>query len=300
MKRNNYYDCKLSQCKKESTFYILERNLKNKLEIKKLTNDISLILDLKNKEGKYTHAGILLSDKNSYRGIDIVRFCKNINILLEREGFEGQSILAEYDKAIEMYRKYYQHEEIKGSKRKKVETIPEKAFREAVANALVHRTWDVNVQIKISMFDDRIEITSPGGLPDGISKEEYLTGQISMLRNPIIAGVFFRLGIIEQFGTGVQRILNEYSNSIVKPQFAIFENSITVKLPVVQNKVTSLSPDEQRIYNALREKELSISEIINLVGFGRTKILNIVRELIENGYVIKVGNGRSTKYRIHK
>lgn len=78
MKRNNYYDCKLSQCKKESTFYILERNLKNKLEIKKLTNDILLILDLKNKEGKYTHAGILLSDKNSYRGIDIVRFCKNI------------------------------------------------------------------------------------------------------------------------------------------------------------------------------------------------------------------------------
>ena len=300
MKRNNYYDCKLSQCKKESTFYILERNLKNKLEIKKLTNDILLILDLKNKEGKYTHAGILLSDKNSYRGIDIVRFCKNINILLEREGFEGQSILAEYDKAIEMYRKYYQHEEIKGSKRKKVETIPEKAFREAVANALVHRTWDVNAQIKISMFDDRIEITSPGGLPDGISKEEYLTGQISMLRNPIIAGVFFRLGIIEQFGTGVQRILNEYSNSIVKPQFAIFENSITVKLPVVQNKVTSLSPDEQRIYNALRDKELSTSEIVNLVGFGRTKVLNIVRELIENGYVIKIGNGRSTKYRIHK
>ena len=164
----------------------------------------------------------------------------------------------------------------------------------------MHRTWDVNAQIKISMFDDRIEITSPGGLPDGISKEEYLTGQISMLRNPIIAGVFFRLGIIEQFGTGVQRILNEYSNSIVKPQFAIFENSITVKLPVVQNKVTSLSPDEQRIYNALRDKELSTSEIVNLVGFGRTKVLNIVRELIENGYVIKVGNGRSTKYRIHK
>lgn len=282
------------------TFKILDKAFKEELGIKNLTNDILITLNLKNKDGKYTKAGELLADQNSYRGIDIVRFGKNINILLERERFEGQSILAEYDQAIEMYRKYYQHEEIKGSKRKKVETIPEKAFREAVANALVHRTWDVNAQIKISMFDDRIEIISPGGLPDGISKEEYLAGQISMLRNPIIAGVFFRLGIIEQFGTGVQRILNEYNNSIVKPQFSIFENSITVKLPVVQNKVTILSPDEQRIYNALRDKELSTSEIVNLVGFGRTKVLNIVRKLIENGYVIKVGNGRSTKYRIHK
>lgn len=66
-----------------------------------------------------------------------------------------------------------------------------------LSNALVHRTWDVNAQIKISMFDDRVEITSPGGLPDGLSKEEYLAGQISILRNPIIAGVFFRLGLIE-------------------------------------------------------------------------------------------------------
>ena len=87
------------------------------------------------------------------------------------------------------------------------------------------------------MFDDRIEITSPGGLPDGLSKEEYLPGQIFISRNPIIAGVFFRLGLIEQFGTGVQRILKEYSHSIIQPQFLIYDNSITIKLPVGQGSL---------------------------------------------------------------
>src|SRR5699024_11693430 len=65
--------------------------------------------------------------------------------------------------------------------RKKVEKIPEAAFREAIANALIHRVWDVESQIKVSMFDDRIEIISPGGLPSGITEEEYLSGKLSVL-----------------------------------------------------------------------------------------------------------------------
>ena len=157
--------------------------------------------------------------------------------MLDRRAQEQMSILEEYKQAIEKYRQYYQREEIIGSERKTIQSVPEKAFREAVANALVQRTWDVNAQIKISMFDDRIEITSPGGLPDGLSKEEYLPGQIFILRNPIIAGVFFRLGLIEQFGTGVQRILKEYSHSIIQPQFLIYDNSITIKLPVGQGSL---------------------------------------------------------------
>lgn len=56
--------------------------------------------------------------------------------------------------------------------------FPEKAFCEAIANALVHRAWDVNASIKVSMYEDRIEIASPGGLPSGMSEQEYLNGQI--------------------------------------------------------------------------------------------------------------------------
>ena len=58
------------------------------------------------------------------------------------------------------------------------------------------------------MFNDHIEVVSPGGLPTGISEEEYLVDTVSVRRNPILANVFYRLGIIEAFGTGIRRIKN--------------------------------------------------------------------------------------------
>ena len=236
MCKNRSYDSLVS-IDQDLTFKILEQVFKDELGIRKITDDILVALEFRNRDSNYTNAGALLADKNNYRGIDIGRFGENINIMLDRRAQEQMSILEEYKQAIEKYRQYYQREEIIGSERKTIQSVPEKAFREAVANALVQRTWDVNAQIKISMFDDRIEITSPGGLPDGLSKEEYLPGQIFILRNPIIAGVFFRLGLIEQFGTGVQRILKEYSHSIIQPQFLIYDNSITIKLPVGQGSL---------------------------------------------------------------
>lgn len=299
MCKNRSYDSLVST-DQNLTFKILERVFKDELGVRKITGDILITLEWKNREDHYTNPSVLLADQNNYRGIDIVRFGENINIMLDRQAYEQMSILEEYKQAIEKYRQYYQREEIIGSERKTIQFIPEKAFREAVANALVHRTWDVNAQIKFSMFDDRIEITSPGGLPDGLSKEEYLAGQISILRNPIIAGVFFRLGLIEQFGTGVQHILKEYSHSIIQPQFLIYDNSITIKLPVVQESLQNLTGDEQKVYSVLEDKELSTSEIVKMTGFGRTKTLNVIKKLIDNGYATKIGSGRSTKYQVTK
>ena len=85
----------------------------------------------------------------------------------------------------------YKRQIIQGAERKNIEKIPEAAFREAIANALIHRAWDVESQIRILMFDDRIEIISPGGLPAGITEEEYLSGKLSVLRNRNLANVFY-------------------------------------------------------------------------------------------------------------
>lgn len=90
-----------------------------------------------------------------------------------------------------IYRQYYQYELIEGERREAVERIPEKAFREALANALIHRQWDVNAHMQIAMYHDRIEIISPGSLPEEISEYEYWERQVSFLRNPIMAEVFF-------------------------------------------------------------------------------------------------------------
>lgn len=111
---------------------------------------------------------------------------------------------------MEMFQRNYQYEKIDGMTREKIDMIPLKAFREAIANALIHRLWDVDAYIKISMFEDRIEITTPGTLLSGISIDEYLNGQVSMLRNPIIGNLFFRLNYIEKFGTGIRRMNEAY------------------------------------------------------------------------------------------
>ena len=282
------------------TFSSLETALKDKLGIKALNQDILITLDLLRKGSGYTNAGALLADHNHFRGINLVRFGANLNIMLDRKDCEGISVLDQYNLSVDMYRQYYQHEEIKGINRELVEEIPEEAFREAVANALVHRTWDVNSQIKISMFDDGIEIASPGGLPSGLSKEEYLLGQISILRNPILANVFYRLGLIEQFGTGIRRIISSYQGSVIQPKFKIFENSIVIILPLLQSVPVNLSEDEGKIYQAVQSGNETTSKINEVVGFGRTKTLRLINSLVKKGYLVKLGEGRSTKYMLPK
>lgn len=296
---NKTYDS-LTAINQNLSFNILEEALKAKLGIKELTSDVLITLNLKQGDGNYTNAGELIADKNHYRGIDIVKFGENINIMLDRVGYENESILEEYNQSIHKYRQYYQHEEIKGATRNVVTEIPEEAFREAIANALVHRNWDINAQIKISMFDDRIEVVSPGGLPQGLSTDEYLSGQISLLRNPIVANVFFRLGLIEQFGTGIRRIKDTYRKSLVQPKFEIFDNSIKIILPVLKFVSDDLTENEKLIYQAVRDGAETSSSIVNVSGFGRTKVLSLLNQLIKSGYVTKLGEGRATRYILSK
>ena len=166
-----------------------------------------------------------------------------ISIIQKRSTFENVSVLEVYEKAIEVFRDYYQYEVIQGADRKKMEKIPEAAFREAIANALIHRVWDVDSQIRVSMFDDRIEIVSPGGLPSGITEEEYLSGKLSVLRNRNLANVFYRLGFVEIFGMGITRIKQLYAEALIKPDFEVSENAIKIVLPIFE-KNADLTKDE--------------------------------------------------------
>jgi len=147
-------------------FNRLESGLKEKAGIDNINLDILKTLNLYNKDGYYNIAGELLADENnmSFSGIDIVKFGKDINQILYRETISKKSLLSQYDRAIEVFEQYYQYEEIEGYIRVKKELIPREAFREALANAIIHRVWDVNSHIQISMYEDRIEINSPGGV----------------------------------------------------------------------------------------------------------------------------------------
>ena len=281
-------------------FNFLGRELKDKTGIETFNTDVLKTLNLYSDSTGYNNAAAILSDQNRFPGIDIARFGETINIFLKRRTFEYQSILQSYYDSLDIYRDYYQYDEIDGTLRKTIETIPEEAFREAVANAIVHRVWDINAQIRISMFDDRIEIVSPGGLPDGISEKEYLEGRISVLRNPILANVFHRLDLIEKFGTGIKRIIQCYADSQSKPSFEISVNSIQVTLPLIK-KHLDLTADEMKVYNLLsRNINRSISEILSSasLSFGKSKTTELLKKLEEKGIVAVEGKGRGTKYKI--
>ena len=294
---NTTFD-RIPSYEQELSFHILEEECQKKLGIELLTRDNLITLGLLDKSIGYTNAGALLADVNEFYGIDIARFGATIDIILNRYTFERQSILKTYQEAVRVYRENYQYDEIQGIERVVVENIPEKAFREAIANALIHRTWDVSAHIRVAMYDDRIEITSPGGLLEQLSVEDYLYKEVSMLRNPVIGNVFFRLHLIEQFGTGVQRIIASYKHCKRQPVFDISENFIKIILPVVIQDTIRMSPSAQRIYEVLQDGELSSSELAKLTGYGKRIILESVKELIVGGYVIKIGSGPKTKYTV--
>ena len=288
---------RLSSRSQQFTFETLGSALKSTVGIKNFDTDTLRTLELYSDEDGYNNAAALLADKNDLPGFDMAQFGESISVILRRETSAGKSVLLEYEDAVRMYRDCYCYERISGFERTQVERIPSEAFREAIANALVHRTWDVPAHARIAMYPDRVEVSSPGGLPTGISEEEYLAGMVSIRRNPVLANVFYRLGLIEAFGTGVQRIRDAYASSKTTPRFLVMENTITVILPVTVADL-GLTDDQRLVYGLLSPTvPRSSGELLGMVDFGRSKLSRILKELIELGQVFTVGVGRGLKYK---
>ena len=284
-------------CKDQKlSFEILCHKLKESIQIETFNQDTLRTLNLYDSVNGYNNAAGLLADKNHFPGIDIVKFGENISIIQKRATFENISVLDAYEKSLDVFRDYYQYEEIQGADRKRIEKVPEAAYREAIANALIHRAWDVESQIRVLMFDDRIEIISPGGLPSGITEEEYFSGKISVLRNRNLANVFYRLGFVEIFGTGITRIKQLYEEGLRKPDFEVSENTIQIVLPVFEKNM-NLTEDEKTIYKILSRTMLKpISEIAPYVPFGKSKTTQLLKDMGQKGVIKVEGRGRGTKY----
>ena len=284
-------------CKDQNlSFEVLHRKLKEHIQIETFNQDTLKTLNLYENISGYNNAAGLLADKNHFPGIDIVKFGENISIIQRRLIFENMSLLLAYDKTMDVFRDYYQYEVIQGAEREKIEKIPEAAFREAIANSLIHRVWDIDTQIRVFMFDDRIEVVSPGGLPPGITETEYLDGKLSVLRNRNLANVFYRLGFVEIFGTGIKRIKQLYEDCMLQPTFEVTENAIKIVLPLYENNL-DLTEDEKVIYKVLSKTTVkSISEIVPYVPFGKSKTTQLLKDMGQKGMVGIEGKGRGTKY----
>ena len=278
------------------SFGTLEAALRSAVGISGLDDDALRTLGLLSLRDGFNNAGALLADANSFPGIDLARFGGDISSILDRETHAGVSVLSQLEAALALFDRYYVYERVEGYLRVRHERIPREAFREAVANGLVHRTWDVGAHMRIAMFDDHVEVSSPGGLPRGMVVRDYLAGNLSILRNPILGNVFFRLGIIEQFGTGVRRIRRCYEQSEAKPRFAVTDGSITVSLPVV-DVAPELDDDERAVLDLFAPgRVLSSAQVSKGSGFGKDKAIRLLGQLAEKNLIRVQGVGRATRY----
>ncbi|WP_283651501.1 ATP-binding protein [Ileibacterium valens] len=203
---------------------MLEAAVRSELGLEQLGSDAQKSLGIQNLSGNVTISGVLLSDQNSYPGIDLVSM-DNEDIFGERLLTADKSLLTQLDQAMEFFRRYYCRDMVTGSlERKKVYLVPEQAFRESIVNALVHRQWDISADILLKMYPDRMQVNSPGGLPYGITKEDYLYRDISVPRNFTITNLFLRLGLIEKLGTGIHRIIRSYSKTWRRSYYCLYSN----------------------------------------------------------------------------
>ncbi len=279
------------------TFSSLGKNLAEHMGIETVTEETLKTLGLL-KGDSYTNAALLLSDQNTFPGLDIVRYALDETSIHQRITCEEVSVLDQLDAAVTEYRNHYVVERVDGMRRDQVQTIPEEAFREAVANSLVHRLWYANARTTISLYPTRIEVVSPGGLPADIDEELYLSGGLSLPRNASLAYVFLRLGIIERLGTGIRRIRHAYEGGTVGPTFQISSHAIKVTLPVAE-LAENLTPEERKLLALFRPGlELSGAELEQGMGLSRATTMRIAATLREKGALQRIGNARATRYRL--
>jgi len=174
------------------------------------------------------------------------------------------------------------------------------ALREALLNTVVHRDYDYSGSILISIFTDRIEFVSLGGLVKGITLTDIMRG-ISQSRNTIIAGIFYRLELIESYGTGIQRILESYELTSLKATFEVAAASFVVILPnmsVYKNDLTDESlPDDEKVLQLLDAKgKITRKDIEVLFKCSSFPANNVIKKLLDKGKIVRIGAARATKY----
>ncbi len=187
-------------------------------------------LGLVGADGAFTNLGLLLSDQCPHTVKAAVFTGTTKRVFQDRTEFSG-SLFRQMEDAFR-YLSQFNHtrSELAGLKRVDQRSYPPEALREALLNTFVHREYAFASSALVSVFDDRMEMVTMGGLPKGISYGDLRLG-ISVLRNPRLADVFFRLNLIEAYGTGIPKIMESYFEAACQPTMEVSENAFRMTLP---------------------------------------------------------------------
>ena len=250
----------------------------------------------------FTNLGLLLSDQCSHT-IKVAVFQGNDkSVFKDRREFDGSLL----EQLVNVYEYIDLHNRtrstIKGLLRVDKRDYSEIAIREMLLNAIVHREYSFSASTLISIFDNRIEVVSLGGLVPGLSLEAIKIGA-SQSRNMRLANIFYRLKLIEAYGTGIGKMIESYVGLTVQPDFITADGAFLTVLPNMneQNKVSHKAPimnlNMQKVLEYMKTHEdVSRKEIQELLGIGQTAAGNLLHEMKDNGFIQSIGRGKHTRY----
>lgn len=273
-------------------------------------------LKLIDQDGLYTNLGLLLSDQCVHTIKVAVFQGTDQMVFKDRREFSG-SLLKQMNEVYDFIDLHNQtRATIEKLLRIDVRDYPEVAVREALLNTLVHRDYSFSSSALISIFTDRIEFVSIGGLMPGIDLEDIMVG-LSVCRNQDLANVFYRLHLIEAYGTGMRKIMKAYEGEEEKPKIETTKNAFKIILPNINAKNETRNDKETNIdatidsatvgENVLDEEALILyyvrshdfitrNDVIELLKVSTSTATRILQRLVKSGLLKQCGKARSTRY----
>ena len=196
-----------------------------------------------------------------------------------------------------------------GLDRTDMRDYPEEAVRESLLNSIVHRDYSFSGSNLVNIYENRMEFVSLGGLVSGLELKSIFLG-VSQSRNPNLAAVFYRMRLIESYGTGIGKIERAYKTYQFQPEFETAKGVFRVTLPNRNEKQereerakdhvdTMVSLNEQKsliVQYAKENGSVTRKEVEDLIGAGTTKAFRLLKELCEAGKLEQKGNGKLSTY----
>lgn len=253
----------------------------------------------KNEEDQYNNAALIVSDNSPfvsklavYDGLDTLTF-------KDKKKFAG-SISKQIDDVIQYINLNNRVKINFGHNGRRIEnySYPIDAVREAVMNAFVHRDYTMTSDIKIELFDDRLAISSPGSLPDGLTIEDIKQGA-NAKRNPILINALDKMDYIENYGSGIRRIYSLYKGFKRQPELNATHNLFTVVLYNRNYKLNSMALNDKMIgiVEYLNDgKYATRQEVQDALELQKSYTAELIANLKKAGIVDSEGRGPATKY----
>ena len=258
-------------------------------------------------DGTYTNLGLLLSDQCLHTIKLAVFEGSKKSVFRDRKELSGSLLMQLEDAYSYIDRFNHTRAEFEGLDRIDKRDYPSEALREALLNAITHRDYSFSGSTLISIYDDRIEFVTIGGLVRGLTFNDIMLG-VSALRNQNLANVFYRLKLIEAYGTGILKINESYGDCDVKPLFEVTDHAFKITLPntnyVGERKETTASPivsdkatRQETILQLAKEQGYIVrKDIESKLNVSQSTAILILREMTEKGLLIKDGSGKNLRY----